>query len=60
MDEAQGAVALSQGVQDDAHRVDVVNFIEGPVLHDGLAVDAVDALDAALDEIGRASCRERV
>ena len=31
VDEAQGAVALSQGVQDDAHRVDVVNFIEGLV-----------------------------
>ena len=52
VDEAQGAVALSQGVQDDAHRVDVVNFIEGLVLHDGLAVDAVDALDSPLD--GRA------
>ena len=49
VDEAQGAVALSQRIQNDTDGIDIVDLIEGLVLHDGLAVDAVDALDPALD-----------
>ena len=49
VDEAQGAVALGQRIQNDADRIDIVDLVKGLVLHDGLAVDAVDALDAALD-----------
>ena len=49
VDEAQSAVALGQRIQNDTHRIDVVDLIKGLVLHDGLAIDAVNALDAALD-----------
>ena len=49
VDEAQGAVTLGQRIQNDTDGIDIVDLIEGLVLHDGLAVDAVDALDAALD-----------
>ena len=52
VDETEGAVTLRQRIQNDADGVDIVNFIERLVLHDGLPVDAVDALDAAFD--GRA------
>ena len=49
VDEAQSAVALGQRIQNDPHRIDIIDLVEGLVLHDGLAVDAVDALDPALD-----------
>ena len=49
VDEAQGAVALGQTVQNHTNGVNIVDLIKGLVLHDGLAVDAVDALDPALD-----------
>ena len=49
VDQAQGAVALGQRIQNDADRIDIIDLVEGLVLHDGLAVDAVNALDAALD-----------
>ncbi len=49
VDEAQGAVALGQSIQNDADGIDIVDLIKGFVLHDGLAVDAVDALDSPLD-----------
>ena len=49
MDEAKGAVTLGQRIQNDPDRVDIVDLVEGLILHDGLAVDAVDALDPALD-----------
>ncbi len=49
VDEAQGAVALGQRIQNDTDRIDIVDLVKGLVLHDGLAVDAVNALDPALD-----------
>ena len=49
VDEAQRAVALGQRIQNDPHRIDIIDLVEGLVLHDGLAVDTVDALDTALD-----------
>ena len=48
VDQAQGAVALGDGVQDDADGVDVVDLVKGFVLDEHLAVDAVDAFDPAL------------
>src|SRR5699024_12366264 len=48
VDQAQGAVALGDGVQDDADGVDVVDLVKGFVLDEHLAVNAVDALDPAL------------
>ena len=48
VDQAQRAVALGDGVQDDPDGVDVVDLVKGLVLHEHLAVDAVDALDPAL------------
>lgn len=53
VDQAQGAVTLSQCIQDDPHRIDIIDLVKGLILHDGLAVDAIDALDPALD--GRTS-----
>ena len=49
MDETKGAVTLGQRIQNDPDRVDIVDLVEGLILHDGLAVDAVNALDPALD-----------
>ena len=49
VDETKGAVTLGQRIQNDSYRVDIVDLVKGLVLHDGLAVDAVDALDPALD-----------
>jgi len=49
MDEAKGAVTLGQRIQNDTDRIDIVDLVEGLILHDGLAVDAVNALDPALD-----------
>ena len=49
MDKAQCSVALGDVVQNDAHGVDIVDFLEILILHIHLAVDAVDALDAVAD-----------
>ena len=49
MDEAKGAVALGQRIQNYPDRIDIIDLVEGLILHDGLAVDAVNALDPALD-----------
>ncbi len=49
MDDAQDVVALQHRVHDDPDGVDVVYLIHVPALHVHLAVDAVDALDPAVD-----------
>ncbi len=48
MDDAQNVVAFDDAVHNDAHRIDVVDFIETSAVHIHLAVDAIDAFDAAL------------
>ena len=49
VDDAQRIVAFAHCVQNDAHRVHIVNFLKRAVLHIHLAVDAVYALDALFD-----------
>ena len=49
MDEAQRGVAFRDVVEDDAHGVDVVNFLKILLLHEHFAVDAVNALDPVAD-----------
>ena len=48
MDHTQRIVALGHRVQNDAHGIHVVDLIKLLFLHDGLAVNAVNALDPAL------------
>ena len=49
MDEAQRGITLGHAVNDDADRVDIVDFLKILILHIHLAVDAVDALDPVAD-----------
>ena len=48
---AQTVVAVDHGVNDDAHGVNIIDFIERSrlALHEHFAVDAVNALDSAVD-----------
>ena len=49
MDNAENVVAFDHRINDNPHRVDIVDLVESAPLHIDLAVDPVDALDAALD-----------
>ena len=48
---AEHVIAVRNRVHDDAHRADVVDFVDGLVLRVHLAVDGVDVLDAGGDGI---------
>ena len=43
---AEHVIAVRHGIHDDAHRADVVDFVDGLVLRIHLAVNGVDMLDA--------------
>ena len=46
---AEHIVAVVHGIDDDAHREDVENLLDGFSLHIGFTVNAVDTLDPSLD-----------
>ena len=48
--DAEHRVALVRGIHDDPHGIDVINLVKVSALHVHLAVDAVDALDPALQK----------
>ena len=52
MDDTENVVAFQYRIHYNADGVDIVDFIEGTALDIHLAVDAVDALDPAVDLCG--------
>ena len=48
---AQHIIAIVDGIDDDAHRIDVIDFIHTFPLDEHLPVDAVDALDTAFQDV---------
>ena len=52
MDDTENVVALQYRIHYNADGVDIVDFIEGTALDIHLAVDAVNALDPAVDLCG--------
>ena len=60
VDDAENGVAILHGVGDDAHGVEVVDLVDADALALQFSVDAVEALDAALDAAGDAGFLEAV
>ena len=49
VDDAQAVVAVNHRIDDDAHGIDIIDFIKIVVLHIHLAVDAMHTLDAPVN-----------
>src|SRR5208337_4504695 len=54
VDDAENGVAVLHGIGDHAHGVEIVNLVNADALAKQFPVDAIEALDAALDAAGDA------